>query len=63
MPIFSINAGLGYNIAGVRVNRHLYQTLNLRAHLTRRLWLNVGYQLHNFSKPDNLILGLGYTFH
>lgn len=62
MPIFSINAGVGYNMIGVGANRNFYQTLNLRTHLTHGLWINVGYQLHDFSKPDNLIIGLGYTF-
>lgn len=63
MPVFSVNVGLGQNIIGVRANRHFYQTLNLKAHITQRLWLNCGYQLHSFHHPDNLILGLGYTFH
>lgn len=61
MPVFSINAGIGYNLIGVKENRHLYQTLNLKVALVSSLWLNVGYRLHDFHRPDNLILGLGYT--
>lgn len=62
MPVFSINVGLGRNLVAVKVNRHFYQTMNLKLRLPARFWLNIGYRLHDFHRPDNLIFGLGYTF-
>ncbi len=62
MPIFSINAGIGYNFLGPEETRKCYQMLTLKTYLTSSLFLNVGYQLHEFSKPSNLMLGVGYTF-
>jgi len=63
MPIFSINGGIGRYVAGVRSVRKFYQTLNLKIHFINRMWVNIGYQLHDFHIPDNLAIGLGYTFH
>lgn len=62
MPIFSVNAGIGYNLIAARCNRHTYQTLNLKMKVFGGLWLNAGYRLHSFHQPDNLVLGIGYTF-
>lgn len=62
MPVFSINVGLGRNLVAVKANRHFYQTMNLKLRLPARFWLNIGYRLHDFHRPDNLIFGLGYTF-
>lgn len=73
MPIFTVNLGLGYNLLCVSSARKFYQVANLRIHpfgskiavdrgnALSRLWLNVGYQFHSFSHPDNLLLGLGFT--
>lgn len=63
MPIFSINAGIGYNFMGNRDSRNCYQVLALKVHVMRSLFLNVGYQLNSFHNPNNLMLGIGYTFH
>lgn len=63
MPIFSINAGIGYNFFGSADSRNCYQVLALKVHVARSLFLNVGYQLNSFHNPNNLMLGIGYTFH
>jgi len=62
MPIFSVAVGVGHNFIGPSEYRRLYQTLTLKTYVTSRMFLNIGYQLHDFSKPNNLMLGLGYRF-
>lgn len=61
MPIFSVNVGMGYNVFGPEETRASYQLANLKVRLTDRFFLNIGYQLLNFQKQNNLMLGLGYT--
>lgn len=63
MPIFSINAGIGYNIIGNHDTRNFYQVLALKIHLTRSFFIHTGYQLNSFKNPNNLMIGLGYRFH
>lgn len=64
MPIFSINAGIGRNlIYSGDDTKGYYQILALKAHVTRHLFLHVGYQLSKFKDPNNLMLGIGYRFH
>lgn len=63
LPIFSINAGIGRNIiANGPDTRIFYQTLALKAYVWRGTFVQVGYQLCNFHLPNNLMLGVGYTF-
>ena len=62
MPYFSVNCGIGYNFVGPEETRASYQMANLKIYVTKGLYLNIGYQLLNFSKQNNLMLGLGYTF-
>ncbi|MDE6369565.1 MAG: acyloxyacyl hydrolase, partial [Muribaculaceae bacterium] len=63
LPIFSINAGIGRNIiANGPDTRIFYQTLALKAYVWQGTFLQVGYQLSNFHLPNNLMLGVGYTF-
>lgn len=62
MPIFSVNVGIGYNFIGPEESRASYQMANLKVYFTRSLYLNIGYQLQNFQRQSNLMLGLGYTF-
>ena len=62
MPIFSINLGMGYNFIGPEETRATYQLANLKVRFTDRFFLNIGYQLLNFQKQNNLMLGLGYSF-
>ena len=59
MPIFSINAGLGYDMVKPKGEKRFYQSLALKAFLTRSIFLNVGYRLGNFKDPQNLMLGVG----
>ena len=64
MPIFSINAGFGRNLIGSGEDaKGFYQILALKTHVTRHLFLHVGYQLREFKDPNNLMLGVGYRFH
>lgn len=63
MPIFSINIGLGRNIIANSPDTSIfYQTLALKTYVFRNAYINVGYQLRNFKDPNNLMLGIGYTF-
>lgn len=63
MPIFSINIGLGRNfIASGPDTRIFYQTLALKAYIIKGAYLQAGYQLRDFHNPNNLMLGVGYTF-
>lgn len=62
MPIFSVNVGIGYNFIGPVETRASYQLANLKVRFTERFFLNVGYQLLNFQKQNNLMLGFGYSF-
>lgn len=63
MPIFSINVGIGRNIiASGADTRIFYQTLALKAYLIKGAYLQAGYQLRDFHHPNNLMLGVGYTF-
>lgn len=62
MPIFSVNVGIGYNFIGPEEARASYQMANLKVYFTRAIYLNIGYQLQNFQRQSNLMLGLGYTF-
>lgn len=59
MPIFSINAGLGYDFINPKGDRRFYQTLTLKTFLTDMLYLNTGYRLGKFNTPENLMLGVG----
>lgn len=62
MPYFSVNCGIGYNFVGPEETCASYQMANLKIYVTKGLYLNIGYQLLDFSKQNNLMLGLGYTF-
>lgn len=59
MPIFAINAGLGYDFVCPDGGQRFYQSLALKTFVTRNLYLNVGYRLGRFRDPQNLMLGLG----
>lgn len=63
MPIFSINAGMGYNLVGNSDSKNFYQVLALKVHVARSLFLHIGYQLNSFRNPNNLMIGFGYRFH
>ncbi len=63
MPIFSVNIGFGRNVIykGDEL-KGFYQTLALKTDLYRNLFLHIGYKLHDFHDPNNLMLGLGWRF-
>ena len=62
MPIFTVNVGIGYNLFGPPESRATYQLANLKIRLVKGLFLNIGYQLLDFHRQNNLMLGLGYSF-
>ncbi len=63
MPIFSVNIGFGRNfIYKGNELKGFYQTLALKTDLYRNLFLHIGYKLHDFHDPNNLMLGLGWRF-
>ncbi len=62
MPLFSVNIGMGYNIIAPEESRATYQMANLKIRLIRGLYLNIGYQLLDFQRQNNLMLGFGYSF-
>ncbi len=59
MPIFSVSAGIGYDVLSPVDEKRFYQMLTVKAFLTRNIYLNVGYRLGNFKDPQNLMLGVG----
>lgn len=59
MPIFSVNAGIGYDFVNPEGDRRFYQSLALKTFVTNNLFLNVGYRLGDFKTPQNLMLGVG----
>lgn len=59
-PVFTINAGLGYDFIKPDGDKRFYQSLTLKTFLTRHLFINVGYRLGNFKDPQNLMLGVGW---
>ena len=59
MPIFAVNAGLGFNVVNPRGDKRFYQSLALKTFVTRHIFINVGYRLGNFKNPQNLMLGMG----
>lgn len=63
MPIFSINVGIGRNIIANGPDTEIfYQTLALKAYVIKGAYLQAGYQLRDFHQPNNLMLGVGYSF-
>lgn len=61
MPVFTLNVGLGYGVAGPPETRKFYQTVNLKSYLYGPVFLNIGYRLVEFHSPSNLMLGVGVT--
>lgn len=58
-PIFSLNAGIGYDIVNPKGDKRFYQSLTLKTFITKHIYLNTGYRLGRFSDPQNLMLGVG----
>lgn len=61
MPIFSVNIGFGRNVIykGDEL-KGFYQTLALKTDIYKGLYLHIGYKLHDFHDPNNLMLGFGW---
>lgn len=59
-PIFSVNAGIGYNVVNPKGDRAFYQSLTVKTFITQHIFLNVGYRLGEFKDPHNIMLGIGY---
>lgn len=59
MPIFTVNAGLGYDVVSPKGDKRFYQSLTLKTFIASKLFLNVGYRLGDFKDPQNLMLGFG----
>ena len=60
MPYFSINLGAGYNIL-TKANdlKGFYTTYNLKAFLSQKLFLTMGYRLGSVNYAHNLMFGVG----
>ena len=64
MPIFAINAGIGYNFYAKSFDtQKFYQVLAMKIFLNEKAFIHIGYQMNQFKDPNNLMLGLGYRFH
>lgn len=59
MPIFTVNAGLGYDFVNPVGNFRFFQSLTLKTFVSDNLFINVGYRLGSFKTPQNLMLGIG----
>lgn len=59
MPVFCVNAGLGYDFVNPQGDSRFYQSLTLKTFVTSHVFLNVGYRLGKFKNPQNLMLGIG----
>lgn len=60
MPIFSINLGAGYNIlSNTNELKGFYTTFNLKAFVSRKIFLNIGYRLSSVLYSHNLMFGAG----
>ena len=59
LPIFSVNAGLGFDMVTPKGDHAFYQSLTLKTFVTKKIFINAGYRLGNFKTPRNLMLGFG----
>ena len=60
MPFFSINLGAGYNLlSNTRELKGFYTTYNLKAFVSQKLFLNIGYRLSSVNYSHNLMFGIG----
>jgi len=63
MPYFTVGVGLGVNVLHRGGDfKVIYQTLSLKAEVTRNSFLHIGYCLNDFHDPSYLMLGIGYRF-
>jgi hypothetical protein len=64
MPYFTINFGIGHNFINASSTHFngFYEILALKAALSPKVFLHIGYSLYSFQYPNNLMLGVGYRF-
>lgn len=59
-PIFTVGVGFGINMLDMGYDAsRLYTTFSLKAHITRRLFLYVGYRFNSTQYTHNLMYGIG----
>ena len=59
-PIFTIGVGFGVNILDMGYDASpVYTTFSLKAHITRKLFLYIGYRLNSTQYTHNLMYGIG----
>lgn len=59
-PIFTIGAGIGVNLVNSGYDYSpVYTTFTLKAHLSKRLMLYIGYRFNSLQYTHNLMYGLG----
>ena len=63
MPVITLSGSVGYNLlnADKRIGA-VYQILALKFHVSRSIFLNVGYRTTSFRYPNSLMLGAGCRF-
>ena len=60
MPYLSVNLGAGYNILSrAKDLKGFYTTYNLKAFLSQKFFLTIGYRLGSVNYAHNLMLGAG----
>lgn len=63
MPFFSINLGAGYTVlSNSNELRGFYSTYNLKASLSEKFYLNIGYRLSSVLFSHSLMFGFGVRF-
>ncbi len=59
-PIFTVGVGIGLNMHDVGYDMsRIYTTFSLKAHLTHRLFIHVGYRFNSTQYTHNLMYGIG----
>ena len=60
MPLVTLTGSVGYNLLNAdKRTKASYQILALKFHVTRSIFLNVGYRTTSFQYPNSLMLGVG----
>lgn len=63
MPYFTVNLGVGINALHRGGDlKGFYQVLALKMDITRNTFLHIGYSIHDFKRPNFLMLGIGFRF-
>lgn len=63
MPLFGVNVGFGYNVLHKGQDLSgVYGIFNLKAFLSKRLYLSVSYRLSSVMYSHNMLFGAGWRF-